>query len=70
MQYENHITSCFTSKDLKKRLEDIQGELRYVSYTAEMLSRELSLLITKIEDLSDEMSTESVSKEELTFRKE
>lgn len=70
MQYENLTTSCFTSKDLKKRLEDIQGELRYVSYTAEMLSRELSLLITKIEELSDEMSTDNVSEEELTFQKE
>ena len=53
MQYEKDTTPVFNSKDLKKRLEEIQGEIRYISYTSEMLARELNLLISKIEELSD-----------------
>lgn len=58
MQYEKNITPAFNRTDLKKRLEDIQGEIRYVSYTSEILARELQSLILKIEEISDEFQEE------------
>lgn len=57
MQYQHVSLSPITIQELKKRFEEIQGELRYLSYTSEVLSKELSSIFRKIEDLSDQLLT-------------
>ena len=51
MQYEDNTTPFNNGKDLKKRLENIQGELRYLSYSSEILVKELRLIAQKIESI-------------------
>ena len=58
MQYEDPNTSPFSARDLKKRLEQIQGEIRYISYTAEVLSKEMRLLVQKLETLTDDIESQ------------
>ena len=52
--YNKDLTNpSLNATELKKRLEEIQGEIRYISYTTEVLSREMRSLFQKLEMLSD-----------------
>jgi archaellum component FlaC len=57
MYNKDLINPSLNATELKKRLEEIQGEIRYISYTTEVLSREMRSLFQKLEVLSDGITT-------------